>query len=33
VTTGEVFNLIVRPNPVLAPRRGYQVNTVRWLQQ
>jgi hypothetical protein len=29
----DVFNLVVRPNPVLAPRHVYQVKTARWRQQ
>lgn len=29
----DVFNLIVRPNPVLAPRDVYQRKTTRWKQQ
>ena len=28
-----VFNLVVRPNPVLAPREVYEVKTARWCQQ
>jgi len=30
---GDVFNLVVRPNPVLAPRHVYQAKTTRWRQQ
>ena len=30
---GDVFNLIVRPNPVLAPQHVYQAKTARWHQQ
>jgi hypothetical protein len=30
---GDVFNLVVRPNPVLAPRHVYQAKTARWRQQ
>jgi hypothetical protein len=29
----DVFNLVVRPNPVLAPRHVYQTKTTRWRQQ
>ena len=29
----DAFNLVVRPNPVLAPREVYQVKTARWRQQ
>ena len=29
----DVFNLVVRPNPVLAPRHVYQAKTARWQQQ
>jgi uncharacterized protein len=29
----DVFNLIVRPNPVLAPRSVYEAKTGRWLRQ
>lgn len=29
----DVFNLVVRPNPVLAPRQVYQVKTARWQRQ
>ena len=29
----DVFNLVVRPNPVLAPRYVYQAKTSRWRQQ
>ena len=29
----DVFNLIVRPNPVLAPRHVYQAKTERWRSQ
>jgi len=29
----DVFNLVVRPNPVLAPRHVYHAKTVRWCQQ
>ena len=28
----DVFNLVVRPNPVLAPRDVYEAKTQRWLQ-
>lgn len=28
-----VFNLVVRPNPVLAPREVYETKTARWRQQ
>lgn len=27
---GDVFNLVARPNPVLAPREVYQAKTTRW---
>ena len=27
---GDVFNLVVRPNPVLAPRHVYEAKTTRW---
>ncbi len=30
---GDVFGLVVRPNPVLAPRHVYQAKTARWRQQ
>jgi hypothetical protein len=30
---GDIFNLVVRPNPVLAPRHVYQAKVTRWLQQ
>ena len=30
---GDVFNLVVRPNPVLAPRHVYRAKTTRWRQQ
>ncbi len=30
---GDVFNLVARPNPVLAPRHVYQAKTTRWRQQ
>jgi uncharacterized protein len=30
---GDVFNLVARPNPVLAPRHVYQAKTTRWQQQ
>ena len=30
---GDVFNLVVRPNPVLAPGRVYQGKTARWHRQ
>ena len=30
---GDVFNLVVRPNPVLAPRYVYQAKTARWQRQ
>jgi uncharacterized protein len=29
----DVFNLVVRPNPVLAPRHVYQAKTTRWRNQ
>ncbi|MGC9669589.1 nucleotidyltransferase family protein [Planosporangium sp. 12N6] len=29
----DVFNLVVRPNPVLAPREVYQTKSSRWQQQ
>jgi uncharacterized protein len=29
----DVFNLVVRPNPVLAPRHVYQTKTARWRRQ
>ena len=29
----DVFNLVVRPNPVLAPRHVYQTKTDRWRRQ
>jgi hypothetical protein len=29
----DVFNLVVRPNPVLAPRHVYQAKTTRWRRQ
>jgi hypothetical protein len=29
----DVFNLVVRPNPVLAPRHVYQAKAARWRQQ
>lgn len=29
----DVFNLVVRPNPVLAPRTVYEAKTRRWRQQ
>ncbi len=29
----DAFNLVVRPNPVLAPRHVYETKTVRWRQQ
>lgn len=29
----DVFNLVVRPNLVLAPREVYETKAVRWLQQ
>jgi uncharacterized protein len=29
----DVFNLVVRPNPLLAPRHVYQAKTTRWQQQ
>ena len=29
----DVFNLVVRPNPVLAPRQVYQAKTTRWRRQ
>src|SRR5712691_11310130 len=30
---GDVFNLVARPNPVLAPFHVYQAKTTRWRQQ
>ena len=30
---GDVFNLVVRPNPVLAPRHVHQAKTTRWRRQ
>ena len=30
---GDVFNLVVRPNPVLAPSHIYQGKTARWRRQ
>jgi uncharacterized protein len=29
----DVFNLVVRPNPMLAPRHVYQAKTARWREQ
>jgi hypothetical protein len=29
----DVFNLVVRPNPVLAPREVYETKTARWRRQ
>ncbi|HEV2451769.1 MAG TPA: nucleotidyltransferase family protein [Streptosporangiaceae bacterium] len=29
----DVFNLVVRPNPVLAPRQVYEAKTARWRRQ
>jgi hypothetical protein len=29
----DVFNLVVRPNPVLAPRHVYQAKTARWRRE
>jgi hypothetical protein len=29
---GDVFNLVVRPNPVQAPRRIYEAKAKRWLE-
>jgi hypothetical protein len=29
----DVFNLVVRPNPVLAPREVYEAKTARWRDQ
>jgi hypothetical protein len=29
----DVFNLVVRPNPVLAPRQVYETKVARWRQQ
>ncbi|HEV7932190.1 MAG TPA: nucleotidyltransferase family protein [Actinomadura sp.] len=29
----DVFNLVVRPNPVLAPRSVYEAKTTRWRRQ
>ena len=30
---GDVFNLVVRPNPVLAPHHVYQAKTTRWQRE
>jgi len=30
---GDVFNLVVRPNPVLAPRHVYQAKATRWQRE
>jgi uncharacterized protein len=30
---GDMFSLVVRPNPILAPRHVYQTKTTRWRQQ
>jgi hypothetical protein len=29
----DVFNLVVRPNPVLAPRAVYETKAARWREQ
>jgi hypothetical protein len=29
----DVFNLVVRPNPVLAPRSVYEAKVARWQRQ
>ena len=29
----DVFNLVVRPNPVLAPRHVYRSKTARWRRE
>ncbi len=29
----DVFNLVVRPNPVLAPRSVYEAKAVRWQEE
>ncbi|MFZ2117459.1 MAG: nucleotidyltransferase family protein [Pseudonocardiaceae bacterium] len=29
----DVFNLVVRPNPVLAPRHVYETKTQRWVER
>lgn len=29
----DVFNLVVRPNPVLAPRHVHEAKTARWRRQ
>lgn len=29
----DVFNLVVRPNPIQAPRHAYETKTDRWRQQ
>lgn len=29
----DVFNMVVRPNPVLAPRKVYEAKTARWRRQ
>lgn len=29
----DVFNLVVRPNPVLAPQEVYETKAARWRQQ
>ena len=29
----DVFDLVVRPNPVLAPKHVYQTKTARWREQ
>lgn len=30
---GDLFAMVVRPNPVLAPREVYEAKTARWLEQ
>ena len=30
---GDVFNLVARPNPVLAPRHVYQAKITRWRRE
>jgi uncharacterized protein len=30
---GDVFNMVARPNPVLAPREVYEAKTARWRRQ
>jgi hypothetical protein len=29
----DVFNLVVRPNPVLAPREVYEMKAARWMRE